>query len=54
MKNNEIMISAKFVSEDISEEISFLMLKDITLKALVESIYYGLKNQVITKNYLSY
>ena len=43
MKNNEIMISAKFEGEDISDEISFLMLKDITLKALIESIYYGLK-----------
>jgi S-DNA-T family DNA segregation ATPase FtsK/SpoIIIE len=43
MKNNEIMISAKFISEDISDEISFLVLKDITLKALIESLYYGLK-----------
>ena len=43
MKNNEIMISAKFDSESISEEMSFLVLKDITLKALIESIYYGLK-----------
>lgn len=43
MKNNEIMISAKFVSDNISEEISFLVLKDISLKALMESIYYGLK-----------
>ncbi len=43
MKNNEIMISAKFISDNISEEVSFLVLKDITLKALVESIYYGLK-----------
>lgn len=43
MKNNEIMISAKFVNDNISQELSFLMLKDITLKALVESIYYGLK-----------
>ncbi len=43
MKNNEIMIAAKFVSSNISEEISFLVLKDITLKALIESIYYGVK-----------
>jgi len=43
MKNNEIMISAKFVSESISDEVSFLVLKDITLKALIESLYYGLK-----------
>lgn len=43
MKNNEIMISAKFESEKISDEIFFLVLKDITLRALIESIYYGLK-----------
>lgn len=43
MKNNEIMISAKFMSDNISEEISFLVLKDISLKSLIESIYYGLK-----------
>ena len=43
MKNNEIMISAKFESETLSDEISFLILKDITLKALIEAIYYGLK-----------
>ncbi|OPX42022.1 ESX-1 secretion system protein EccCa1 [Ruminiclostridium hungatei] len=43
MKNNEIMISMKFVSDSISDELSFLVLKDITLKALIESIYYGLK-----------
>ena len=43
MKNNEIMISAKFVSDDISEEISFLVLKDISLRSLIEAIYYGLK-----------
>ena len=43
MKNNEIMVSARFEGKDISEEFSFLVLKDITLKALVEAIYYGLK-----------
>jgi S-DNA-T family DNA segregation ATPase FtsK/SpoIIIE len=43
MKNNEIMISVKFKSDKISDEMSFLVLKDITLKALIESIYYGLK-----------
>lgn len=43
MKNNEIMISMKFISDSISDELSFLVLKDITLKALIESIYYGLK-----------
>ena len=43
MKNNEIMISARFEGSDFSEEFSFLVLKDITLKALIESIYYGLR-----------
>ena len=43
MKNNEIMVSAKFESNTIHDEISFLVLKDITLKALIEAIYYGLK-----------
>lgn len=43
MKNNEIMISAKFIGVGGSEEISFLVLKDISLKALIEAIYYGLK-----------
>lgn len=43
MKNNEIMISARFQSAELSEEISFLIIKDITLRALIEAIYYGLK-----------
>ncbi len=43
MKNNEIMVSAKFESTEISDEISFLIIKDITLRALIEAIYYGLK-----------
>lgn len=43
MKNNEIMISARFKSEELSDEISFLIIKDITLRALIEAIYYGLK-----------
>ena len=43
MKNNEIMVSAKFESAELSDEISFLIIKDITLKALIEAIYYGLK-----------
>lgn len=45
MKNNEIMISAKFESNQIYKEITFLVLKDITLKAFIESIYYGLKKK---------
>lgn len=43
MKNNEIMISAKFKSADMNDEISFLVLKDISLRAFIEAVYYGLK-----------
>lgn len=43
MKNNEIMISARFESAALSDEISFLIIKDITLRALIEAMYYGLK-----------
>lgn len=46
MKNNEIMISAKFKSAVLNDEISFLVLKDISLKALIEAIYYGLKKSI--------
>ncbi len=43
MKNNEIMISARFYGADLNDEMSFLVLKDITLKSFMESLYYGLK-----------
>lgn len=43
MKNNEIMISARFESNELSDDISFLIIKDITLRTLIEAIYYGLK-----------
>ncbi|MEE0061636.1 MAG: cell division protein FtsK, partial [Acutalibacteraceae bacterium] len=43
MKNNEIMISARFESDELSDEISFLIIKDISLRALMEAIYYGLR-----------
>lgn len=43
MKNNEIMVSVRFEDTDIREEITFLILKDITLRAFIESIYYGVK-----------
>ena len=39
MKNNEIMISVRF--ENIQEP-SFLVIKDITLRSFIESLYYGL------------
>ena len=47
MKNNEIMISVRFEKEpDKYDDMSFLVLKDITLKNFIEAIYYGLrKNQ---------
>lgn len=46
MKNNEIMISTKFEFNNHKTQIlSFLVLNDITLSALIEAIYYGLKNQ---------
>ncbi len=41
MKNNELLLSVKF--EKDNEEISLLLYKDITLKSLLEVIYYGLK-----------
>lgn len=52
MKNNEIMISARFEFDDKSkcQELSFLVLKDITLKAFIEALYYGLKNPRIMRN----
>ncbi len=48
MKNNEILISVRFLKADPeggekSRTMSFLVLKDITLKALVQGLYYGLR-----------
>ena len=44
MKNNEIMISVRFEKEpDKYDEMSFLVLRDITLRSLIEAIYYGLR-----------
>ena len=44
MKNNEIMISVRFEKEaDKYDEMSFLVLKDITLKNFIEAVYYGLE-----------
>lgn len=50
MKNNEIMISAIFENEEIFDEISFLVIKDITLKAFIEAVYYGLKKSLKYNN----
>lgn len=54
MKNNEIMISAKFESSELSDEISFLVIKDISLQVLIEALYYGLKKSENMKNILNY
>lgn len=43
MKNNEIMISVQFDNGDASEEMSFLVLKDITLRSFIEALYYGIR-----------
>ncbi len=48
MKNNEILISVRFLKYDPeggeqSRTMSFLVLKDITLKALIQGLYYGLR-----------
>ncbi len=43
MKNNEIMVSARFQNDVLNEKITLLLLKDITLRAFIESLYYGLK-----------
>lgn len=40
MKNNELLLTVKF--ENDGEEISLLLYKDITLKSLLEAVYYGL------------
>lgn len=42
MKNNELLLSVKFEKDD--EELSLLLYKDITLKSLLEAVYYGLKS----------
>lgn len=41
MKNNELLLLVNF--EDDGEELSLLIYKDITLKSLLEALYYGLK-----------
>ena len=49
MKNNEILVSVRFEKDTNYREMSFLVIKDITFKALIEAIYFGLKkhtNQV--------
>lgn len=48
MKNNEIMITVRFFDkkdgEEITRDLSFLVLKDKTLREFIEGLYYGLEN----------
>ena len=44
MKNNEILLSVRFEVNDKQRVLTFLALKDISLKAFVQGVYYGLKN----------
>lgn len=41
MKNDELILSVEFMEDN--SELSFLLKKDITLKALIEALFYGLK-----------
>ena len=57
MKNNEIMVSARFIGENdkkerFNEEISVLVLKSISLKALIEAFFYGLEKNPNQKQLL--
>ena len=70
MKNNEIMISVQFnfpndsnkYSEKfsgITDSLAFLVKDDITLKAFIEGLYYGLHNNfpehfILFKDYLKH
>lgn len=45
MKNNEIMVSARFVGDQFDEELSVLVIKSISLRALIESLFYGLEKK---------
>lgn len=46
MKNNEILVSVRFEKDTKFRDLSFLVIKDITLKALIEAIYFGLKKHI--------
>ncbi|MDD6824804.1 MAG: FtsK/SpoIIIE domain-containing protein [Oscillospiraceae bacterium] len=46
MKNNEIMITVRFRhSSEKIQDLSFLVLKDISLRSFIEALYYGLAKQ---------
>ena len=42
MKNNEILVSVKIEDKNVSRTLSFLVIKDTTLKAFIQGVYYGL------------
>ncbi len=42
MKNNEILVSVKFEEKNLTRTLSFLVIKDTTLKSFIQGIYYGL------------
>lgn len=42
MKNNEILVSVKFEQKNLTRTLSFLVIKDTTLKSFIQGIYYGL------------
>lgn len=42
MKNNEILVSVKFEQKNLSRTLSFLVIKDTTLKSFIQGVYYGL------------
>ena len=45
MKNNEIMVSVRFTKDVRSRELSFLVLKSISLRDLTEGVFYGLRKK---------
>ena len=42
MKNNEILVSVKIEDKNLSRTLSFLVIKDTTLKSFIQGVYYGL------------
>ena len=45
MKNNEILVTVNIYQDGTNRIFSFLVLKDVTLKELIEGIYYGLSKK---------
>lgn len=42
MKNNEILVSVKIEDKNLTRTLSFLVIKDTTLKSFIQGVYYGL------------